>query len=75
MVKQNNRLRPTELIQFLSLNQNDLIFVQESHLFPDSTFLVPGYKTLKKDRSVTRRGTRTLRKIYEVVFLYWSKTV
>ena len=51
------RLHHTELIQILSLNQYNLIFVQESHLSFDSTFHIPGYKTLKKDRSMTRRGT------------------
>ena len=54
-----NGIRPryTELIQFLSLNQYDLIFVQESHLSSDPTFRIPGYKTLQKNRSMTRRGT------------------
>ena len=47
----------TELIQFLSLNQYNLIFVQESHLSFDSTFQVLGYKTLRKDRSMTKSGT------------------
>ena len=53
-----NGIRPrlTELIQFLSLNQYDLIFVQELHLSSDSTFHIP-YKTLQKNRSMTRRGT------------------
>ena len=50
--------RRTELIlQFLSHNQYDLIFIQESHLSSDSTFRIPGYKTLQKNRSMTRRGT------------------
>ena len=54
-----NGIRPrrTELIQFLSHNQYDLIFIQESHLSSDSTFRIPGYKTLQKNRSMTRRGT------------------
>ena len=54
-----NGIRPrrTELIQFLSHNQYDLIFIQESHLSSDSTFCIPGYKTLQKNRSMTRRGT------------------
>ena len=47
----------TELIQFLSHNQYDLIFIQESHLSSKSTFRILGYKTLQKNRSVTRRGT------------------
>ena len=53
-----NGIRPrrTELIQFLSHNQYDLIFIQESHLSSDSTFRIPGYKTLQKNRSMTRRG-------------------
>ena len=49
--------RRTELIQFLSLNKYDLIFLQESLLSSDSTFHVLGYKTLKKNCSMTRRGT------------------
>ena len=54
-----NGIRPcrTEFIQFLSLNQYNLIFVQQSLSPSDSTFNIPGYKTLKKDRSITRRGT------------------
>ena len=54
-----NGIRPrrTELIQFLSQNQYDLIFVQESHLSSDFTFSIPGHKTLQKNRSMTRRGT------------------
>ena len=54
-----NRIRPrrTELTHFLSQNQYDLIFVQESHLSSDSTFRIPGYKALQKNRSMTRRGT------------------
>ena len=54
-----NGIRPrrTELIQFLSQNRYDLIFVQESHLSSDSSFRMPGYKTLHKNRSMTRRGT------------------
>ena len=38
------RPRRTELIQFLS--QYNFISVQESHLSSDSTFRIPGYKTL-----------------------------
>ena len=54
-----NGIRPrrTELAHFLSQNQYDLIFVQESHLSFDSTFRIPGYKTLQKNCSMTRRGT------------------
>ena len=54
-----NGIRPrrTEFIQFLSQNQYDLIFIQESHLSSDSTFRIPGYKTLQKNRSMTRRAT------------------
>ena len=51
------QLRRIELIPFLSQNQYDLIFVQESHLFSDSIFRIPGYKTLQKNRSMTRRET------------------
>ena len=40
-----------------SHNQYDLIFMQESHLSSDSTFRIPGYKTLQKNRFMTRRGT------------------
>ena len=54
-----NGIRPrrTELIQFLFLNQYDFIFVQDSHLSSDSTFHINGYKTFKKNRSMTKRGT------------------
>ena len=54
-----NGIRPrrTELIHFLSQNQYDLIFVQDSHLSSDSTFRIPGYKPLQKNRSTTRKGT------------------
>ena len=54
-----NGIRPcrTELIQFLFHNQYDLIFIQESHLSSDSTFRIPGYKTLQKNRSMARRET------------------
>ena len=45
------------IIQFLSLNQYNLIFAQESQLFSDSTFHISGYKTLRKARSMMRRGT------------------
>ena len=31
--------------------------MQESHLSSDSTFRIPGYKTLQMNRSMTRRGT------------------
>ena len=49
--------RHTELTHFLSQNQYDLIFVQKSHLSSDFTFCKPGYKTLQKNRSMTRKGT------------------
>ena len=54
-----NGIRPrrTELLHFLSHNQYDLIFIQESHLSSDYTFRIPGYKTLQKNRFMTRRGT------------------
>ena len=54
-----NEIRPrrTELIQFLSYNQYDLIFIQKSHLSSDSNFRIPGYKTLQKNRSMIRKGT------------------
>ena len=54
-----NGIRPrrTELLHFLSHNQYDLIFIQESCLSSDSTFRIPGYRTLQKNRFVTRRGT------------------
>ena len=53
-----NGIRPrrTELLHFLSHNQYDLIFIQESHFSSDSTFRIPGYKTLQKNRFMTRRG-------------------
>ena len=34
-----------------------IIFIQESHLSSDSTFRISGYKTLQKNRSMTRRET------------------
>ena len=54
-----NGIRPrhTELIQFLSHNQYDLILIKESRLSSYSTFRIPGYKTLQKNRYMTRRGT------------------
>ena len=53
-----NGIRPrrTQLTHFLSQNQYDLIFVQESHLSSDSSFRIPGDKTLQKNRSMTKRG-------------------
>ena len=49
-----NGIRPhrTQLIHFLSQNQYDLIFVQKLHLSSDSTFHIPGYKTLQKNRYI-----------------------
>ena len=49
--------RRTKLTHFLSQNQYDFIFVQESHLSSDFTFRIPGYKTLQKNRSMTWKGT------------------
>ena len=44
--------------------------MQELHHSPDSTFDVPDYKTFRKDRSMTRRGTTK-----EAASLYLSKAV
>ena len=51
------RFRRTELIQFLSHNQYNLIFIKESLPSSDSIFGIPGYKTLQKNRYMIRRGT------------------
>ena len=42
---------------FSLIISKNLIFIQESHLSSDSTFRIPGYKTLQKNRFMTRRGT------------------
>ena len=42
-----------------SHNQYNLIFIQESHLSSDSTFRILGYKTLQKNRFMTRGTTNS----------------
>ena len=45
-----------ELIAFLSGNQYDLIFLQETHLSATKKFQIPGYYTLHLDRTFGRQG-------------------
>ena len=48
--------RRAELIAFLSGNQYDLIFLQETHLSATKKFQIPGYYTLCTDRTFGRQG-------------------
>ena len=48
--------RRAELIAFLSSNQRDLIFFQETHLSATKKFQIPGYSTLRTDRTFGRQG-------------------
>ena len=48
--------RRAELIAFLSGNQYDLIFLQETHLLSTKTFQIPGYYTFRTDRTFRRQG-------------------
>ena len=48
--------RRAELIAFLSGNQYDLIFLQETHLSSTKKFQIPGYYTLRTDRTCGRQG-------------------
>ena len=48
--------RRAELIAFLSGNQYDLIFLQETHLLATKKFQIPGYYTLRADRTFGRQG-------------------
>ena len=48
--------RPAELIAILSGNQYDLIFLQETHLSSTKKFQIPGYYTLRTDRTFGRQG-------------------
>ena len=48
--------RRAELIVFLSGNQYDLIFLQETHLLATKKFQIPGYSTLHTDRTFGRQG-------------------
>ena len=48
--------RRAELIAFLSGNQFDLIFLQEIHLSATKKFQIPGYYTLRTDRTFGRQG-------------------
>ena len=45
-----------ELIAFLSGNHYDLIFLQETHLSSTKKFQIPGYYTLRTDRTFGRQG-------------------
>ena len=48
--------RRAELIAFLSGNHYDLIFLQETHLSSTKKFQIPGYYTLRTDRTFGRQG-------------------
>ena len=48
--------RCAKLIAFLSNNQYDLILLQETHLSPTKKFQIPGYSTLRTDRTFGRQG-------------------
>ena len=48
--------RRAELIAFLSGNHYDLIFLQETHLSSTKEFQIPGYYTLRTDRTFGRQG-------------------
>ena len=48
--------RRAELIAFLSGNQYDVIFLQETHLLTTKKFQIPGYYTLRADRTFGRQG-------------------
>ena len=50
------RSRRTEFLHFLSENQYDLIFVQETHLSLGTPFRVPGFSVLRSDRTMARSG-------------------
>ena len=45
-----------ELIAFLSNNEYDLILLQETHLSATKKFQIPGYFTLRTDRTFGRQG-------------------
>ena len=45
-----------ELIAFLSGNHYDLILLQETHLSSTKKFQIPGYYTLRTDRTFGRQG-------------------
>ena len=46
-----------EPIAFFSNNQYDLILLQETHLLATKKFQIPGYSTLRTDRTFDRQGT------------------
>ena len=48
--------RRAELIAFLSGNHYDLIFLQETHLSSTKKFQIPGYYSLRTDRTFGRQG-------------------
>ena len=48
--------RRAELIAFLSGNQYDLILLQETHLSATKKFQIPGYYTLRTDRTFGRQS-------------------
>ena len=48
--------RRAELIAFLSNHQYDLILLQETHLSATKKFQIPGYSTLRTDRTFGKQG-------------------
>ena len=50
------RARSTELLHFLSSHPVDLICIQESNLNSFSSFRIPGFSTLRSDRTHSRSG-------------------
>ena len=50
------RARSTELLHFLSSHPVDLICIQESNLNSSSSFRIPGFSTLRSDRTHSQSG-------------------
>ena len=48
--------RCAELIAFFSNNQYSFILLQETHLSATKKFQIPGYSTLRRDRTFARQG-------------------
>ena len=45
-----------QVLSIVSGNQYDLIFLQETHLLSTEKFQIPGYYTLRTDRTFGRQG-------------------
>ena len=59
--------RRAELIAFLSNNQYDLILLQEAHFLATKNFQIPGYSTLRTNRTFDRQVSVSFRGHYTVV--------